>query len=1061
MDNNRLIQNISMSNLEMKYRSFSLVVFSLGLSCILTFGQKPVKKPKPVPPVAQGADGRLVYASDSLGNRIPDFSFAGYMAGEKTIPTVPVRVMVPEKKGDATLRIQAALDYVASLPLDKDGFRGAVLLGKGTFEVEGSLSIKASGVILRGSGPGKEGTILIGAGKDRQTLIRIIGKNDRVVGREIKIKDAYVPVNATKIKVSDPSSFKAGDMVQVHHPNTWEWIRAIETEGFGGALTSLGWKPGDRDLVWDRRIVSLDGETLTLDAPITTALDTVYGGGFVATYQWKGRIRQVGIENLCLQSTYDVNNQKDEAHRWMAITIENAADVWVRQMTFEHFAGSSVAVWETSKRITIEDCQSLAPVSEIGGQRRYSFWTTGQQVLFQRLYAEYGYHDFAAGLGANLCAFVQCEARLPYSYSGGIDSWASGILYDIVNVDGNALSYKNLGQDAQGAGWNAANSVFWNCSAARVDCFAPPTAQNWAFGTWAQFAGDGYWGDTNNSIQPRSFYYEQLKERLGEAFGNHNEIMTVETEASSSPSVAKAAELVAQSTKPLLQLTEFIDQAAVRNPISTDAKNIKTIDEIGVKAPREVAKAGAMKINNGWIVRDNALLTGNVHDVPWWRESARPGLLKITKPALTRFVPGRTGTGLTDDLSEVVDSMIDQHVVAMDQHYALWYDRRRDDHERIRRMDGEVWAPFYEVPFARSGKELAWDGLSKYDLTKYNTWYWSRLKQFADLADQKGLVLLHENYFQHNIIEAGAHWVDCPWRSANNINQTGFPEPPPFAGDKRIFTAELFYDITHPVRSQLHKAYIRQCLENFKDNSGVIQLTSAEFTGPFHFVKFWLETIRDWEKETGKKEMIGLSTTKDVQDSILDDPSLASIVDVIDIRYWFYRSDGTTYAPKGGQSLAPRQHARLIKPGRPSFEQVYRAVSEYKQRNPEKAVIFNADGFDAFGWAVFMAGGSLPCIPVVGHPQFLADASGMKVMALPDNPVGQWALESAKGYIVYNSSIGVVKLDLTKNNSSFTVRFINPFNGHLLKEEQKLKGGALTEIKCPTPGPVVAWISKI
>ena len=64
--------------------------------------------------------------------------------------------------------------------------------------------------------------------------------------------------------------------------------------------------------------------------------------------------------------------------------------------------------------------------------------------------------------------------------------------------------------------------------------------------------------------------------------------------------------------------------------------------------------------------------------------------------------------------------MLATNTIGIEQHYALWYERRRDDHERIRRMDGDVWPPFYEVPFARSGKDTAWDGLSKYDLTKYN-----------------------------------------------------------------------------------------------------------------------------------------------------------------------------------------------------------------------------------------------------------------------------------------------------------------------------------------------------
>jgi hypothetical protein len=240
------------------------------------------------------------------------------------------------------------------------------------------------------------GTTIIGTGKDRQTLITITGKNDRTTEMPIRIDDAYVPVNANQVHIKN-NSFKTGDEVLIHRPSTKKWIDVLGTAHFGGGITALGWKPGERDLFWDRKIISVDKETITLDAPLTTALDTTCGGGFIIKYKWRGRIEQSGIENLRLVSSYDVSNPKDEAHRWMAITLENISDAWVRQVTFEHFAGSAVAVLETAKRITIEDCKSLAPVSEIGGQRRYTFYTSGQQTLFQRCYAEYGYHDFAAG----------------------------------------------------------------------------------------------------------------------------------------------------------------------------------------------------------------------------------------------------------------------------------------------------------------------------------------------------------------------------------------------------------------------------------------------------------------------------------------------------------------------------------------------------------------------------------------------------------------------------------------------------------------------------------------
>jgi len=1011
-------------------------------------------KPKPFEPlVVEG--GKLVYSAYSNGDRIPDFSYAGYKAGEEAIPNVPIKVIVPVKAGDATLRIQSALDYVASLPLDKSGFRGAVLLEKGTYEVNGALKIKASGVVLRGSGM-NNGTVLIGAGYDRQTLITISGKDNQTFGEKIKVSDAYVPVNALKLSVANASAFKVGDNIQIQRASTKAWIDKLKTATFGGGLSALGWKPGQRDIFFDRKITAINGSVITVDAPLTTSLDTAYGVATVAKYTWAGRIANVGVENLLLRSSFDASNPKDEDHRWMAIGIENAMDAWVRQVAFEHFAGSAVNIRESVKRVTVEDCKSTAPVSEIGGQRRYTFMTSGQQCLFQRDYAEFGYHDFAVGYcAAGPNAFVQCESHLPYSFSGPIDSWASGVLFDIVNVDGQALSYKNLEQDGQGAGWNAANSVFWQCSAARVDNYEPPTAHNWAFGTWAQFAGNGYWTMSNEQIQPRSLYYAQLKERIGDKLGNRAIVIPMGTEASSSPPVDVAMALTALSVNPAITLPNFIDDAAKRQPIPVTYSKVKTIDQIGVEQPAQAAKAGFFHIQNGWLVRGDEVVSGIRREVPWWNGSSRPYGLETTKPHITRFVPGKTGEGLTDDLNEMTDSLKAGNVVALDHNYGLWYERRRDDHERIRRMDGEVWPPFYELPFARSGKETAWDGLSKYDLTKYNKFYWNRLKQYADLADQKGLVLIHENYFQHNIIEAGAHYADFPWRPVNNINNTGFPEPVPYAGDKRVFMADQFYDITHPVRRELHEAYIKKCLDNFTENNGVIQLIGAEFTGPLHFVQFWLDTIKEWEKETGKKALIGLSTTKDVQDAILADKDRASVVDVIDIKYWHRQADGTIYEPKGGQNLAPRQHARLLKPKASSFEQVYKAVSEYRTQNPGKAVMYGGDGADNYGWAVFMAGGSLPAIPKT-PVAFLKDASAMAPVKTQNT--GQFALASnAKGYIVYNTSSEPVKLDLA--NATYTIRWIDAKSGKEIGKAAKIKGSANTVISSPKAGTVL-WLTK-
>ena len=81
-----------------------------------------------------------------------DFSYCGYHASEDSIPLAEVKAYVECAEGDMSATIQQAIDYVSSLPIGRDGLRGAVLLGPGTFVLKERLAIEASGVVLRGSG---------------------------------------------------------------------------------------------------------------------------------------------------------------------------------------------------------------------------------------------------------------------------------------------------------------------------------------------------------------------------------------------------------------------------------------------------------------------------------------------------------------------------------------------------------------------------------------------------------------------------------------------------------------------------------------------------------------------------------------------------------------------------------------------------------------------------------------------------------------------------------------------------------------------------------------------
>ncbi|MDR0845549.1 MAG: DUF6298 domain-containing protein [Tannerella sp.] len=738
--------------------------------------------------------------------------------------------------------------------------------------------------------------------------------------------------------------------------------------------------PGDFDIHWERKVVESNPTSIKIDVPLTNSLDAAYGGGYVNLYQWNGRIRQVGIENLRCRSEYNSKNEKDENHRWMAITVENAEDGWIRRVTGEHFVSSLVAIWESARRFTVEDCKSLAPVGEIGGYRRYAFQTLGQQTLFQRCYAEYGYHDFSVGFtAAGPNAFVQCYSYRPYSFSGTLGGWSSGTLFDRVTVDGAALKITYMDVDGQGGGWSGANSLCWECRVPQLHLMTPPGAHNWAFGTWGQGYGDGSHEMPRTFLNPKSFYYAQLEARTGKKSEETNKILSLNDQPLENTDAAYTAEMSKRSEQPELIMDKWIDTITSRYPITFSGtegmagqarrdKSVKEIDELvwkNKKSELQPAINHPVTIEKGIIMLDGKPLAGRVQRTALWRGNTRPSGIREAGVHLSRFVPGRIGQGLTDDLDSVAANLKRRNIAALNHFPALWYERRRDDHGRSRRVDADVWAPFYEQPFSRSGQGEAFDRLSKYDLNQYNTWYWLRLKQFADIADREGLLLIQDHYLQHNIIEEGAHWADYPWRSANNINDPGFPENTYYAGDKRVFMAEQYYDITNEKRANYHRQNIRKYLDELGQNTNVIHHLGAEFTGPVQFVQFWLNTIEEWEKENGRDVKTMLSATKDVTDAILSDAHYVSLVDIIDIRQWHYRTDGSLYAPEGGVSLTQRQYIRIIDPGEDDARDAYRAVSEYRRAYPEKAVVYSYNTMPDRAQAAFNAGGSLCGIPPV------------------------------------------------------------------------------------------------
>jgi len=514
----------------MKRREFIYLLGALPFAA-KALGSSPAVYSKLVYP---SKDGKLVYTPDELGNTIPDFSNCGYMGGGVKLPDVPARVTVDPGEGEAGTRLQAAIDKVSMMPPDKNGFRGAVLIKKGTYKIEESLHIRASGVVLRGEGQDEKGTVLVAMQRKQHSLIEIKGRSfGKIEGPSHRIVDNYVAVGAHTLKLDSAKGLSVGDHIIVRRIGNKEWIHEIAmdriTPRASDPTGTKQWEPFNMD--FDRFVTRIDGDKVTIDAPIVCAVDQHWGGGEVYGFDSGERISQIGIENLRGDSEFDQNVTKeissgkekyyaDEQHGWDFISIHSAANVWVRNITAIHFGYSAVNIGQ-AKWVTVQDSKCLDMVSEITGGRRYCFNIDGQQNLVQRCEADTGRHSFVVGgrvCGPNV--FLNCKASNQHATSEPHHRWSVGGLYDNVSAD---MAIQDRQWMGSGHGWAGANYVAWNCEGPLV-CQRPPTAQNWAIGQIGEkqpgaFAPrpDGYWESQGRHVEPRSLYLQQLSDRLGNA----------------------------------------------------------------------------------------------------------------------------------------------------------------------------------------------------------------------------------------------------------------------------------------------------------------------------------------------------------------------------------------------------------------------------------------------------------------------------------------------------------------------------------------------------------------
>jgi hypothetical protein len=475
--------------------------------------------------VHPNGNDKLVYKTTERGDRIMDFSHAGYMGGGIAIPQIQTSQTLKPSGTDDSERIQRALDGLA-IQAPRNGFRGVLELAPGTFHCSNTINLSASGLILRGAGTN---TVIELTGKPHNA-ITVRSSSTRSARAEplaeTLIADEYVPSGSMKFSVKDGSKFSIGDAIEIRRPITQSWIEFMGMHDLTRDDKPQTWLRVGNYTVHERRITATTNNSITIDVPVPDSFDAKLlnpPGTIVAKIKPPARLSQVGIENLRIVSPPQPFNHTQP--HFTAIRM-NAEDSWVRDVLIEETM-NSVAV--NGRRITLQSVTVNRNARHEGSSKPAEFAPNGTQVLMDRCSVT-GDNIWFVGMGSGVSGPVVI-LNCAFNGDGRAEShqrWSTGVLYDNCKALAGGLDFRNRGSMGSGHGWTMGWGVAWNCEAKDYIIQNPPGAMNWMIGCIGEnkamprpFGKEpvlpkGVEDFPGEHVTPQSLYLAQLKERLGE-----------------------------------------------------------------------------------------------------------------------------------------------------------------------------------------------------------------------------------------------------------------------------------------------------------------------------------------------------------------------------------------------------------------------------------------------------------------------------------------------------------------------------------------------------------------
>jgi hypothetical protein len=391
------------------------------------------------------------------------------------------------------------------------------VLKAGEYDLAGTLSITRSGVVLRG----ERGAGIRLTGKPHGFL-EIHGSGTwREEGSPAAVLDAYVPAGASTFRVRGASEFHPGDHVLVLRPLTAAWIHFMGLDIPASANERQTWTRLGGVIRTDRIIDSVEGDRVTLDVPLSDALDSRFAVASLVRYSFPGRITEVGVEGLRVTAAFDAPGAQTP---YATVRMDAVEDGWVRDLEIEN-PQKAIVIGPGAKRLTVTNTRVAHTTVPSGSAEAVDFTLQGTQILLDRSRMTGG--DSWPVVVASGATGPLVVLNLSAEHGGVAPDqfWATGLLVDGGKFPGGteskpSIAFSSNASAESGQGWGIGWSVAWNVSAPFFWVPQPPGALNWCIGCMGapvtiDRAPNGIFDALGKMVLPSSLYLQQLRDRLG------------------------------------------------------------------------------------------------------------------------------------------------------------------------------------------------------------------------------------------------------------------------------------------------------------------------------------------------------------------------------------------------------------------------------------------------------------------------------------------------------------------------------------------------------------------